>query len=164
MRIDSDQKIFETRDEDEVIALQEHEYDDRTRRVRRRRRPERLRQEHAPLHGCRDRETDQGTILIDDKPLNGPNPRTSVVFQSDYLLPWRTVIDNVLLLEIKRLNVESYRERAKSLLAQVGLAGFGTVSRRALRRHAPARRHLPGRHPGAWSAVDGRTFRRPRRL
>ena len=68
----------------------------------------------------------QGSILIDDKPLDGPNPRTSVVFQSDYLLPWRNVIDNILLpIEIKRLGFDRYRDRAESLLVQVGLAGSG---------------------------------------
>jgi NitT/TauT family transport system ATP-binding protein len=68
----------------------------------------------------------QGSILIDDRPLDGPNPRTSVVFQNDYLLPWRNVIDNILLpIEIKRLALNRYRDRAESLLVQVGLAGFG---------------------------------------
>lgn len=126
VRIDQVQKIFETRDEDEVIALQGTSMTIA---------PGEFVAVVGPS-GCGKstllsmvagiEKPTQGTILIDDKPLNGPNPRTSVVFQSDYLLPWRTVIDNVLLpLEIKRLNVESYRERAESLLAQVGLAGFG---------------------------------------
>jgi NitT/TauT family transport system ATP-binding protein len=68
----------------------------------------------------------QGSILVDDRPLDGPSPRTSVVFQNDYLLPWRDVIDNILLpIEIKRLGVDRYRDRAESLLVQVGLAGSG---------------------------------------
>jgi NitT/TauT family transport system ATP-binding protein len=68
----------------------------------------------------------QGSILVDDRPLDGPSPRTSVVFQNDYLLPWRNVIDNILLpIEIKRLGVDRYRDRAESLLVQVGLAGSG---------------------------------------
>jgi NitT/TauT family transport system ATP-binding protein len=48
-----------------------------------------------------------------------------VVFQSDLLLYWRTVLDNILLpIEIKGLNRVTYAERARDLLAQVGLKDF----------------------------------------
>lgn len=126
VRIDQIQKIYETRDDDEVVALQ-----GTTMSLA----PGEFVAVVGPS-GCGKstllsmvagiEKPTQGAILIDDKPLNGPNPRTSVVFQSDYLLPWRTVLDNILLpLEIKRLDVEKYRERAETLLAQVGLKGFG---------------------------------------
>jgi NitT/TauT family transport system ATP-binding protein len=49
-----------------------------------------------------------------------------VVFQRDLLLPWRTVIDNVLLpIEIKHWDKSEYRGRAETLLEKVGLGGFG---------------------------------------
>ena len=126
VHIDQIHKIFETRDDSEVIALQGTSLTI-------------ARGEFVAIvgpSGCGkstllsmvagiERPT-QGAILIDDKPLDGPNPHTSVVFQNDYLLPWRNVIDNILLpLEIKRLPVERYRDRAESLLVQVGLGGFG---------------------------------------
>ena len=67
-----------------------------------------------------------GTIAIDGETVVKPHPKTGVVFQSDLLLDWRTVRDNILLpIEIKRLPVREYRQRADRLLEQVGLGGFG---------------------------------------
>jgi NitT/TauT family transport system ATP-binding protein len=67
-----------------------------------------------------------GTIAIDGDGVSRPHPKTGVVFQSDLLLYWRTVLDNILLpIEIKKLDVAKYRARAEELLAQVGLEGFG---------------------------------------
>jgi NitT/TauT family transport system ATP-binding protein len=74
----------------------------------------------------------KGSILIDGQPVTGPLKISGMAFQSSSLLPWRTTLDNVLLpLEI----VEPYRsqfkdkrkeyeERAKKLLASVGLGGM----------------------------------------
>jgi NitT/TauT family transport system ATP-binding protein len=67
-----------------------------------------------------------GTIMIDGERVDKPHPKIGVVFQSDLLLYWRTVLDNILLpIEIKRLDVANYRTRAEELLVQVGLQGFG---------------------------------------
>ncbi|MGE0502361.1 MAG: ABC transporter ATP-binding protein [Rhizobiaceae bacterium] len=67
-----------------------------------------------------------GRIMIDGENVDKPHPKIGVVFQSDLLLYWRTVLDNILLpVEIKRLDVARYRTRAEELLAQVGLAGSG---------------------------------------
>jgi len=67
-----------------------------------------------------------GTIAIDGETVSKPHPKIGVVFQSDLLLYWRTVLDNILLpIEIKKLDVARYRARAEELLAQVGLEGFG---------------------------------------
>ncbi|WP_414475664.1 ABC transporter ATP-binding protein [Microvirga sp. M2] len=67
-----------------------------------------------------------GNIAIDGEKVNRPHPKTGVVFQSDLLLYWRTVLDNILLpIEIKHLDLAKYRARAEELLAQVGLKGFG---------------------------------------
>ncbi|WP_432288987.1 ABC transporter ATP-binding protein (plasmid) [Aminobacter sp. BA135] len=67
-----------------------------------------------------------GSIAIDGDGVSRPHPKTGVVFQSDLLLYWRTVLDNILLpIEIKKLDVAEYRARAEELLAQVGLEGFG---------------------------------------
>src|ERR1700739_1696702 len=38
-----------------------------------------------------------GSVELNGKPLCGPTPEAAVVFQSPVLLPWRTLIDNVLL-------------------------------------------------------------------
>jgi len=48
-----------------------------------------------------------------------------VVFQSPVLLPWRTVLDNVLLpIEFRKLPMASYRQSAVALLDMVGLSEF----------------------------------------
>jgi NitT/TauT family transport system ATP-binding protein len=74
----------------------------------------------------------KGSIHIGGQNVTGPLKIVGMAFQAPTLLPWRTTIDNVLLpLEI----VEPYRsqfkskrgefvERAKKLLATVGLQGY----------------------------------------
>jgi NitT/TauT family transport system ATP-binding protein len=66
-----------------------------------------------------------GVVELNGKPVRGPSAEAAVVFQSPVLLPWRTVIDNVLLpIELRKLSVESYRKNAFDLLAMVGLGDF----------------------------------------
>ncbi len=66
-----------------------------------------------------------GAIELDGKPLRGPTPQSAMVFQSPVLLPWRTVLDNVLLpIEFRGLSVADYRRSALDHLAKVGLSEF----------------------------------------
>ena len=66
-----------------------------------------------------------GSVELNGKPLCGPTPEAAVVFQSPVLLPWRTLIDNVLLpIEFRKLPMASYRQTAADLLAMVGLTEF----------------------------------------
>ena len=66
-----------------------------------------------------------GAARIGERTLDGPGPDIGFVFQAPTLLPWRTVLENVLLpTEIRRLPVAQYRAKAMELLAMVGLAGF----------------------------------------
>ena len=67
-----------------------------------------------------------GRIVIAGQELRRPHPKVGMVFQTDLLLYWRTVIDNILLpVEIKRWHHKSHMQRAEELLDQVGLHGFG---------------------------------------
>ena len=67
-----------------------------------------------------------GQITIDSERVIKPHSKIGVVFQSDLLLYWRTVVENILLpIEIKGLDVKKYTAKAEELLNQVGLAGFG---------------------------------------
>jgi NitT/TauT family transport system ATP-binding protein len=74
-----------------------------------------------------------GTIAIDGKEVKGPVKMAGMAFQNANMLPWRKVIDNVLLpLEIVepyrsqfRSRKAEFRAKAEQLLATVGLAGFG---------------------------------------
>jgi NitT/TauT family transport system ATP-binding protein len=66
-----------------------------------------------------------GRVEIDGIAVTGPRPDVSVVFQRPALLPWRSVIENVLLpVEILGLDKREYGRRAHDLLELVGLQNF----------------------------------------
>ena len=66
-----------------------------------------------------------GTVRLLGRPVTGPSRNVGVVFQDPVLLPWRTVLDNVMLpVQVLRLDRRSYHSRALDLLGLVGLAGF----------------------------------------
>ena len=66
-----------------------------------------------------------GVLRIDGATLTRPYEDLGVVFQKDLLLPWRTALSNVLLqAELRGLPLKTYANRAKDLLALVGLHGF----------------------------------------
>jgi NitT/TauT family transport system ATP-binding protein len=60
----------------------------------------------------------RGAIHIDGAAVHGPRGDVGIVFQSPVLLPWRTVLDNVLLpIEMLRRRRARYEARARDLLA-----------------------------------------------
>ncbi|GIJ26196.1 ABC transporter ATP-binding protein [Micromonospora qiuiae] len=66
-----------------------------------------------------------GEIAVDGKAVSGPRPDIAMLFQRPALLPWRTVLDNVLLpVEIFGWKRADHRDRARQLLDVAGLAGF----------------------------------------
>jgi NitT/TauT family transport system ATP-binding protein len=66
-----------------------------------------------------------GRIMIDGRTVAGPETQLGIVFQKPILLEWRTVLGNVLLqAEMRRLDAGACLERARRLLAAVGLADF----------------------------------------
>lgn len=70
-------------------------------------------------------QPDSGAVYIDGEPLTGPRRDIGFVFQRTNLMPWRTVLENVLLpLEVAGTLQESDRSRAADLLDLVGLHGF----------------------------------------
>jgi NitT/TauT family transport system ATP-binding protein len=67
----------------------------------------------------------KGKIFMDGAPVTGPSHDVGIVFQQAVLLPWRNVLDNVLLpAEILGLDMKKAKERAHQLLELVGLKGF----------------------------------------
>src|ERR1700724_3617196 len=57
--------------------------------------------------------------------LRGPSREVGVVFQSPVLLPWRTVLQNVMVpVEVQRRDRTAFGARARELVAMVGLSGF----------------------------------------
>jgi len=66
-----------------------------------------------------------GTVEIEGEAISGPHPDFAFVFQQPNLMPWRTVIKNVLFpLEIRGELDQAGRDRALELLDLVGLSGF----------------------------------------
>ncbi|MFT7219203.1 MAG: NitT/TauT family transport system ATP-binding protein [Candidatus Azotimanducaceae bacterium] len=65
---------------------------------------------------------EQGTLLINETQVSGPDPATSMMFQQPTLLPWISVIKNVLFpLKISHSDLVSGRIRALELLSLCGL-------------------------------------------
>jgi len=66
-----------------------------------------------------------GEIRLRGAAVDGPQHDIGFVFQQAVLLPWRTVLQNLMLpVEVMRLDRACYRERARALLDLVGLSGF----------------------------------------
>jgi NitT/TauT family transport system ATP-binding protein len=70
-----------------------------------------------------------GEVRINDKPLTGPRSDVGLIFQKANLMPWRTVLENILLpLEVgegvERVSRNDARARAQEMVKLVGLQGF----------------------------------------
>lgn len=67
----------------------------------------------------------EGSVLIDGRPVCGPNRKISYMLQQDYLFEWRTILENVVLgAEIQGAAMAAARERARQLLTRYGLGQF----------------------------------------
>ena len=68
-----------------------------------------------------------GEVLFRGEPLDGPPQRVGFVFQNANLMPWRTVLDNILLpLELQSISRTQAVKQAQGLVELVGLQGFET--------------------------------------
>jgi NitT/TauT family transport system permease protein len=70
---------------------------------------------------------DEGEVWLHGEPVRGPRATVGMAFQNPVMLEWRTILQNVMLpLEIvpTRLSRSEQQERARYLLALVGLEGF----------------------------------------
>ena len=74
----------------------------------------------------------EGTVIVNGQEVDGPLSMAGMAFQNPTLLPWRNILDNVMLpLEVvqphrRQLRAQRgmYERKAKELLKLVGLAGF----------------------------------------
>jgi len=67
----------------------------------------------------------KGEILLDQQKIDGPGKDRAMVFQNPSLLPWRTVLENVLygVELLKQITAEKKKE-AKGFIEMVGLKGY----------------------------------------
>ncbi|HYM33505.1 MAG TPA: ABC transporter ATP-binding protein [Candidatus Cybelea sp.] len=66
-----------------------------------------------------------GTVTIFGAALSGINPHAAYLFQQDALLPWRSVLDNVMLgLTLRGMSKAEAAEQARFWIKRVGLSGF----------------------------------------
>ncbi len=66
-----------------------------------------------------------GEILVGGTPLDGPSRQLGVVFQEPVLLPWRTILQNIMVpIEVQRHSPAEFGPQARELLNLVGLNGF----------------------------------------
>ena len=67
----------------------------------------------------------EGEAFVDGERVEGPNAHVAFMLQKDLLLPWRTVLENVMFgVEIQRLALPERRRRAHALLENFNLAEF----------------------------------------
>jgi NitT/TauT family transport system ATP-binding protein len=67
----------------------------------------------------------EGAAFVDGEPVEGPNAHVAFMLQKDLLLPWRTVIENVMFgVEIQRVPLAERKRRAQTLLASLSLSDF----------------------------------------
>ena len=67
----------------------------------------------------------EGSVEVEGHRVERPVTDVGIVFQTDVLLDWRTVLGNIMLqIEMRGLDAAQYESRARELLRTVGLAGF----------------------------------------
>ncbi len=66
-----------------------------------------------------------GRVRVAGREVTGPVTGLGIVFQKPVLLPWRDLLGNVLVqVELRGARAAAWRDRARDLLAAVGLEGF----------------------------------------
>lgn len=67
----------------------------------------------------------EGKVLVGGVEIREPRPDVGVVFQQALLLPWFSVLRNVLLpVDVQGRQIADYETRANELIRTVGLSGF----------------------------------------
>jgi NitT/TauT family transport system ATP-binding protein len=78
-------------------------------------------------------DASSGNILLDGRALRGPGSDRGFVFQTDNLLPWRTILSNAMIgPELAGKAGPHERQRTLDLLKLVGLEGFESYFPRQL--------------------------------
>ncbi len=75
----------------------------------------------------------EGRILVEGRDVRKERVPVCYMLQRDYLMPWRTLMQNVLLpVEIEKGDLKAAREKVMPLLEEFGLSGFENYRPHAL--------------------------------
>lgn len=78
-------------------------------------------------------EPDSGALKLDGREIDGPTPERSLIFQQFGLMPWLSVLENVLFgLATSGLPKDEQHDRANDVIGRVGLQGFEDFHPKAL--------------------------------
>jgi NitT/TauT family transport system ATP-binding protein len=70
-------------------------------------------------------KTSRGRLMLDGNPITGPGKDRAMVFQMASLLPWRTVMGNVMYgLELLGRKKRDEQKKVEDLIRLIGLSGF----------------------------------------
>lgn len=73
-------------------------------------------------------QSEEGSILIDGKPVSETSGSIGYMLQKDHLFEWRTILSNVALgLEIRHKFNQESKEKLRNMLQTYGLSGFEHV-------------------------------------
>src|SRR6266436_5535314 len=125
VRIASVEKIYRTKDGNDIHALQDINLDIRTAEFISIVGPSGCGKTTLLkiLAGILTRSA--GDVVMQGRRLSGPSREIGIVFQAPVLLPWRTVLQNILLpVEIQERNERESETRARQLIQMADLAGF----------------------------------------
>lgn len=71
-------------------------------------------------------KANDGQIMLNNTPLKLGSDQVGYMQQQDFLFPWRSIYDNILIgYEIKKENKRDYIEKARELLVELGLGDIG---------------------------------------
>lgn len=69
----------------------------------------------------------EGEVLFEGQPMSGPRRGVGFVFQKANLMPWRTVLENIMLpLQLEGIPQDKAQGLAQEMVELVGLQGFET--------------------------------------
>lgn len=66
-----------------------------------------------------------GSVFLSGEQHNEPSESIGIVYQQPLLLPWKNVLENVLVpIRVRKMDLRIYKNHAQDLLKKIGLAGF----------------------------------------
>ncbi|MBA2873893.1 ABC transporter ATP-binding protein [Thermaerobacillus caldiproteolyticus] len=69
----------------------------------------------------------KGSVILEGEKVHSIHPSVGYMLQQDYLFPWKTIEENILLgLTIMGMNSNEAKQRALDLLSRIGLKGVET--------------------------------------